>query len=384
MTAAAAGEQQQIDRVMAAAQLVERSAAEWTAARTVADEAKAKATEVALQSARLIARLAEMGERLMRLEQESIRMTAEHKAIHEDITESKSLAATGAGRDVPKSGAFDMKHMKPEKFDPRPGDVQSYRDWVPKVEAFLARTVAPKMREILHTAMYLTEEISAAKSDEMGMLEQWDQDLRDFLFMGTGGEPFRVVKNGSHLPAIELWRQIAEGADPKSEQGNFKDFGAIFTFGRCNDYSKLRSHIADWEEQVQEYQNRSSEKLPKNTWKAGLMGLLPQELSDDLETHIDKYPTYASLKKRVFQVIVNKSRSGPARKSLSAVDVQGHEDYDQIPMTDDNGHCIMALVPRGSSNLNLRSSHASRPAAGAPRVPATGDRARGRRDSFFW
>ena len=181
-------------------------------------------------------------------------------------------------------------------------------------------------------------------------IEDMDDELRDFLDLRTEGESFRLVKSGQKIPAMEIWRLLAESSDPETDRGTFLDMGELLHIKRCSELSNIRARIVAWEEQVEQYQNKAGETIPKDLWKQSILAMCPQSVADELDLVMDKLPTYLHLRTKVLKLAAERTRRNHHHRGLFSLEGDSEEqsggegsEYAQVG-TDEQGEPISQLV----------------------------------------
>ena len=100
------------------------------------------------------------------------------------------------------------------------------------------------MEEILEKAALDPQEITRNRLTEYGMKGEWDKELKSQLALLTDGEAFRIVRAGAKETGLEIWRQLAEGNDPRTEATEHKDLKQLMAWPRCEKLSGLREYIS--------------------------------------------------------------------------------------------------------------------------------------------
>ena len=210
---------------------------------------------------------------------------------------------------------IDPRNLIPDKYQPKVGEVQVWRDWSFRAKAYLSATLDAKLKDVLDQAEGQAQEIKRADSEAMGMKPEWDAELRSFLGAKTDGTAFSLVRSSPNTPAVELWRLLALGGDPKSAGGTLGDIKDLMKFPRCSDLKKLPDHIQAWEDKVEVAETRAgSVILGESLKKANLLQICPEDIDRELTVLIDNFPTYASLRQKIVGLSVDRSRAGGSSK----------------------------------------------------------------------
>ena len=247
--------------------------------------------------------------------------SAEHEDLHKTVERLEGMYTElkdqgwdkGAGQ---KAKGVDLRQFLPDKLNCKVGEPQEWRDWSHRSKTYLSKAIDRTMRNVLDRVEKSKDPIGAGQLTLYGITQAMDDDLRDFLDLRTEGESFRMVKSGSKLPAIEIWRLLHESADPETDRGTFLDMGELLQIKRGTDLSNIRGRIIHWEEQVEMYQSKSGELIPKDLWRQSLLAMLPQAVADELNLIMDKFPTYLALRTKVLQIAAERSRRNVSHRGL--------------------------------------------------------------------
>ena len=127
------------------------------------------------------------------------------------------------------------------------------------------------------------------------MKGEWDKDLKSQLALLTDGEAVRIVRAGAKETGLEIWRQLAEGNDPRTEATEHNDLKQLMAWPRCEKLSGLREYISKWQDAALEYNRRAEEPVTKAQWRLGLLELLPGKLAEEMGNMRDRFDTYQKL-----------------------------------------------------------------------------------------
>ena len=256
-----------------------------------------------------------------------------------------------AGAKGPPRMGVDAKSLIPDSYLPSTDDPTNvWKKWSYQARSYLGLAVDPSLPALLKNSENLKEEVSAEKATTLGMKDSWDPQLRAFLNAKTAGDAFTTVRSGEAKPALELWRQLAESADPQTEGRQMHDLEALLGWTRCNDLHRLRAYAQEWEDAALAYEDRSGEKIPVTFWRVGLLKILPQSLYNELRHIKGNFPTYAALKSHV-RVMVAEREYGHKSKGWEARLQSCEESAQEGPGADGDDYGLDAALDDAQDKL---------------------------------
>ena len=224
--------------------------------------------ELTAQSKASLDQLDELSARADRMARDHLQLRTEML----DTTEEMKKLRGGCGR---TARGVDLKALIPSSYKPSSDDASVWRDFPYKTRSYLAKAIDPAISAILTGAEVRKDEIKAEHIAGLGMQPEWEVALRAFLNGTTEGEAFSTVRAGEKLPALEVWRQLADNSDPITDGRSMNDLQTLLDWPKCRELSKVRAHIQDWEDAVMQYESRSGEKFQANWWRVALLKILP-------------------------------------------------------------------------------------------------------------
>ena len=152
-----------------------------------------------------------------------------------EVSEEMSKARSGSSGMGARNKGVDPRSLLPGTYKPAVDDCSKWRDWSYKARSYLGKAVDPALVEILLKVEVRKEEVKFGDLASLGTDPSWEIELRAFLNSSTEGDAFGTVRSGEKQPALEVWRQLADGSDPISEGRLLNDMSEVLDWPRCKD-----------------------------------------------------------------------------------------------------------------------------------------------------
>jgi len=279
-------------------------------------------------NARLMAGHEQAHRELQQVRDEQARTAQTAQTAHAAAMAAQAAAAPVGGRDRDRGrGLVDPKTMAPPKFAGRGPGSPAWRDWSYEVKQYVS-FLDDRLGGWLAEAEVYKAPITQEESEQRGITDHVDKELRRFLVSRTEGEARGLVRGADLCPAVEQWRVLASFYDPLAASRQLDDSRAVMHPTRARNLAELGATVQAWENLERRTRERTGEKVPADMRMSILLEMCPTDLEKELVTQQHLFPSFDALKNHIFNVIHSRTR-GPT-PMLQALEPTTSEpqDYD--------------------------------------------------------
>ncbi len=219
-----------------------------------------------------------------------------------------------------RTALFDSKFGRPATFD---GNESKWNDFSFKFKAFIA-SASERMCSMLEQA-----DENNLTPITMGNLSHDEQEesrqVYYTLTMLTSEGALTIVRQAKHSNGYEAFRLLSKRFNPNTRGRNLARLGQILTPNFGENKSELMDRIAEWEQQIEEYDQNSNDPISDSIKCAILTEKTPAEVRTHLLLNAANIVQYAAMR----QTIEDYPSAGRSWKSDRDAHDMFHVNYKQ-------------------------------------------------------